>query len=287
MNFNVEPVKDTSFGATVTGIKLSAIDDETFAELYKAWLDYGLLIFPRQHLSRKEQTDFALRFGPPEFDITPISNVRRDGSVRTDDGSDAVVKSLKGNMEWHCDSTYMPVQAKGAVFAAEIVPESGGDTGFADMVAAYDALSPAMKEKIANLKAYHSLNYSQGRAGLLPSPGDTSGYGGYGLDVKDPPLRPLVKTHPETGKKALMVGRHAFGIPGLNEAESDALLRELCDFACQRPRVHHHHWTAGDVVVWDNRRLMHRATPWNMSERRVMHHARIAGDPVTEFAAPV
>ena len=127
MTFDVAPLKDTSFGAKVTGLRLSSIDDATFAKLYATWLDYGLLIFPDQHLSRSEQTEFALRFGPPEFDITPISNVRRDGSVRSDDGSDAVIKSLKGNMEWHCDSTYMPVQAKGAVFAAEIVPAIGGD----------------------------------------------------------------------------------------------------------------------------------------------------------------
>jgi alpha-ketoglutarate-dependent taurine dioxygenase len=198
---------------------------------------------------------------------------------------DSVVKSLRGNMEWHCDSTYMPVQAKGAVFSAQIVPQTGGDTGFADMFAAYDALSPAMKDKIANLKAYHSLNYSQGRANLLPTPGKVGDYSGYGLDVKEPPLRPLVKIHPETGRKALMVGRHAFGIPGLSEQESESLLTELGEFACQRPRVHHHHWSAGDVVVWDNRRLMHQATPWDMSQQRVMHHSRMAGDPVSEFAA--
>jgi alpha-ketoglutarate-dependent taurine dioxygenase len=285
MRFEAQPLKDACFGAVVTGIKLASIDDENFAALYRAWLEHGLLIFPGQHLSKAEQTEFALRFGPQEFDLTPLSNVRSDGSVRQDNGSDAVVKSLKGNMEWHCDSTYMPVQAKGAVFSAEIVPSSGGATGFADMVAAYDALSPAMKARIANLKAYHSLRYSQGRAGLLPSEGDRSGYGGYGLDVEEPPLRPLVKTHPETGRKALMVGRHAFGIPGLSEAESVALLDELNAFACQPPRIHHHQWAPGDVVLWDNRRLMHRATPWDMREPRVMHHARIAGDPVTEFAA--
>ena len=95
-----------------------------------------------------------------------------------------------------------------------------------------------------------------------------------------------MKIHPETGRPALMIGRHAYGIPGLGEQESDALLQELLDFACQAPRVHHHHWAPGDAVIWDNRCLMHRATPWDMREPRIMYHSRIAGDPVSEFAAP-
>ena len=103
--------------------------------------------------------------------------------------------------------------------------------------------------------------------------------------MKDPPLRPLVKIHPETGRPALMIGRHAFGIPGLAAEESERLLDELLDFACQPPRTYHHHWTPGDAVLWDNRCLMHRACPWDMTQTRVMYHSRIAGHKVTEFAA--
>jgi len=103
--------------------------------------------------------------------------------------------------------------------------------------------------------------------------------------VEEPPLRPLVKVHPETGRRCLMVGRHAFGIPGLAADESERLLDDLADFACQPPRVYHHAWTPGDAVVWDNRSLMHRACPWDMTQPRVMYHSRIAGDPVSEFAA--
>jgi alpha-ketoglutarate-dependent taurine dioxygenase len=82
-----------------------------------------------------------------------------------------------------------------------------------------------------------------------------------------------------------MVGRHAYGIPGLDPDESERLLEELADFACQAPRVYHHTWTQGEAVVWDNRALMHRARPWDMTRPRVMYHSRIAGDPVAEFAA--
>ena len=151
--FDVEPL-DATFGARVTGLKLAKLPDDAFAALYRTWLDYALLIFPDQHLSRDEQVAFAKRFGALEFDLAPISNVRGDGTVRPDDNADDVIKVLKGNMGWHCDSTYMPVQAKGAVFTAHVVPEVGGETGWADMRAAYDALSPALLIPL-DLRAQH------------------------------------------------------------------------------------------------------------------------------------
>jgi alpha-ketoglutarate-dependent taurine dioxygenase len=277
--FDIQPL-DASFGAVVTGLKLAELSEPDFAALYAAWLEHALLIFPGQHLTRAEQIAFARRFGAPEFEIAPISNVRADGSIRPDDGTDDAVKVLKGNMGWHCDSTYMPVQAKGAVFTAHVVPDEGGETGWADMRAAYDALDGATKARIAALSAHHSLRYSQGKLGHAHKEGSV--YSGYGMTVEEPPLRPLVKTHPETHRRCLMVGRHAYGIPGLAEAESERLLDDLAAFACQPPRTYHHTWTPGDAVVWDNRALMHRACPWDMTKPRVMYHSRIAGDPVSE-----
>lgn len=280
--FDVEPLP-ASFGAVVTGLTLRNLGEDVFRRLYRVWLDYALLIFPGQHLTRDEQVAFARRFGALEFDIAPISNVRSDGTVRPADDSDDVIKVLKGNMGWHCDSTYMPVQAKGAVFTAHVVPDEGGETDWADMRAAYDALEPAMRTRIEGLSAYHSLRYSQAKLGHMHHAG--SAYSGYGFGVKDPPLRPLVKTHPETGRRCLMAGRHAYGIPGLAPEESARLLDELVDVACRPPRVWRHKWTPGDAVVWDNRALMHRACAWDMRQPRVMYHSRLAGDPVSEFAA--
>jgi alpha-ketoglutarate-dependent taurine dioxygenase len=278
--FDIKPL-DATFGAVVTGIKLAALDDATWSELYAAWLKYALLIFPGQYLSRDEQVAFAERFGRLEFKLAALSNVNPDGTLIVDPDND-ILKVLKGNMGWHCDSTYMPVQAKGAVFTAEIVPKSGGATGWADMRAAYDALDDELRAKVESLAAHHSLYYSQAKLGHKPRAG--SAYSGYGFHDGPVPLRPLVKVHPETGRKSLVIGRHAHNIPTMDPAEADRFLEELVNFACCPPRTHHHRWTAGDAVVWDNRCLLHQATPWNMSEPRVMWHSRIAGDPVSEAA---
>jgi alpha-ketoglutarate-dependent taurine dioxygenase len=280
--FTVAPL-DATFGAVITDLSLRDLQESEFKDLYAAWLEYALLVFPGQHLTNDEQVAFAERFGALEFDLAPISNVRSDGSVRPENDNDDVVKILKGNMGWHCDSTYMPVQAKGAVFTAHVVPAEGGETGWADMRAAYDALDQKTRERIGNLSAHHSLYHSQAQFGHKAT--EESEYSGYGFHNQDPPLRPIVKTHPETGRRSLVIGRHAYGIPGMTEAESEKLLQDLVDFACKPPRVHHHHWTSGDAVIWDNRCLLHQARPWDMTQPRIMYHARIAGDPVTEFAA--
>lgn len=293
MGMTFEPL-DVCFGARVGGVKLADIDDASFAELCEQWLEYGLLIFEHQHLSHDQQIAFGKRFGELEIAMTALSNLKSDGSLRPDDGTDDMMKVHHGNMGWHHDSTYMPIQAKGAVFSAEIVPESGGATGFADMRAAYDALDDATRERIQDLRAHHSLYHSQAKVGhqatatsgskVTVDDESKSSYGGYGFHDGPVSVRPLVKTHPETGRKNLIIGRHAYDIVGLTSAESEELLAELTDFACRPERVHHHQWAPGDTVLWDNRRLMHQATPWPMDQPRVMWHTRLAGSPETEAA---
>lgn len=280
-HFHLEPL-DASFGAIVTRLKLSRLDEDAWQALHAAWLDYALLIFPGQHLTRSEQITFAKRFGSMEFDIAELSNVRRDGTLRREADNDDMMKVLKGNMGWHADSTYMPVQAKGAVFSAEVAPPSGGETAWADMRAAYDALDDGLRSKVERLAAYHSLYYSQSKLGLPPV-GDKE-YSGYGFHDGPAPLRPLVKTHPETGRKSLLIGRHAHNLVGMSETESEGLLQQLVDFACRPPRIYMHRWSPGDVVLWDNRCLLHRGMPWDMSQPRIMWHSRIAGDPNSESA---
>ena len=279
----VEPLK-RSFGAKVYDLSLPDLNTEQAQDVYDLWLKYALLIFPGQHLSNDQQIQFAKNFGALEFDLSPISNVRNDGSIR-DANDDDIVKSLRDNMEWHHDSTYMPIQAKGAVFTAHKVPSHGGETGWADMRAAYEALDQSMKDKINELSAYHSYEWSQKERFGHKDP-KVSEFNSYGFDIDPKPLRPLVKTHNETGQKCLTIGRHINKIPGLSDQEAQNLAKELEEYACSNKEwVYHHAWEVGDAVIWDNRCLMHQASMWDLSEGRIMYHSRIEGDPIAEAAS--
>ena len=279
----LEPL-DATFGAIVRGVELRSIDDASWHALHQAWLEHALLIFPAQFLTRDEQDTFARRFGDLEFTAVAISNIDKSGRVHSEPG-DEVVKSLRGNEGWHFDSTYMPIQAKGAVFSAEIVPGDGAATGWADMRAAYEVLDDETKAMVHDLSAYHSLYYSQGRAGYLPSKNDAGSYDLYGYHDKEPSLRPLVKVHPDTGRTNLLIGRHAYGIVGMEPDDSARFLDGLAEEACRPPRIYYNQWVAGEAVIWDNRRLMHRGTPFDMTEPRRMWHTRIAGERQSELAA--
>ncbi len=280
---HVEPLEGTTFGARVTGVDLREVDDATTAELHQLWLTYGLLVFPGQSIDEAQQIAFANRFGDIELlggkQSAWLSNVKDDGTLRENDDS---VKVLKGNMGWHMDSTYMHLQAKGAVFSAHVVPPDGGGTEWADMRAAYDALPDDLRAKVEGMTARHSLVYSQSKVGH--SHNENTDYMGYGFHGGDDPERSLVKVHPETGRKVLIIGRHAFGLTGMTQEEGEQFLQDLADFACQPPRVYEHRWAPGDVVMWDNRCLMHRARPWDMTVPRVMLHVRIAGDRPHELS---
>lgn len=282
--FALTPLSNAGFGAVVEDLDLRTLDDPTWRALHEAWIDHALLIFPGQFLTTLEQDEFARRFGDLEFTAAPISNIGKDGTIHRE-ADDDVVKSIRGNEGWHHDSTYMPIQAKGAVFTAEIVPIEGAATGFADMRAAYDALDDDTRSLISTLEAHHSLWYSQGRAGYLPTKKNADGsYGQYGYHDLATPLRPLVKVHPVTGRPNLLAGRHAHDIPGMDPIESEAFIDRLNEEACQTTNTYHHQWEVGDAVLWDNRRLMHRATPFDLAQPRRMWHTRIAGDPETEAA---
>ena len=162
---------------------------------------------------------------------------------------------------------------------ALVVPPEGGETEFADMRAAYDALDDAMKEKLAGLSAHHSLYHSQAKIGYSHQTDNR-----YGFHNKGAPLRPIIKTHPETGRKSIYTGRHAYGIPGLSDEESEELLSKLLEDACQRPRTYLHKWTVNDLVVWDNRCVFHRARPYDPNHTRVLRASRISGEPESELA---
>ena len=274
----VTPI-DATLGAVVTEVALAAMSDADWAEIEQAFHDRAVLVFPGQHLSSAEQVAFARRFGEIEVlveghEAVPISTVDHTGQVMAPDHP--VMQVVRGNQGWHTDSTYMPVSAKASVLSAKVVPAEGGETEWADMRAAYDALEGDTRVRLATLAAHHSIVYSQTKAGF-------SSDRGYGTD-QPPQLRPLVKIHPVTGRPALFIGRHAHRIPGMSDEESERLLEELLDHACRPPRLYRHRWQVGDVVVWDNRCVLHRACEWDLRAERVMRHTRVAGDPATESA---
>ena len=283
MAITVTP-NDNAAGAVVADVDLAALDDATWAEVYGAFLTHGLLIFPGQHLDEEAQGAFARRFGdieklyPGQDQATlHFGNVKADGDL-TQPGDESF-KLLRGNEGWHTDSTYMPLAAKASMLMALVVPAEGGGTEFADMRAAYDALEPVMRERLEGLSAYHSLYHSQARAGFAHTTDHM-----YGFHDKGAPLRPVIKTHPETGRKSIYTGRHAYRIEGMDPGESLALLDGLLADACQPPRTYLHAWTVGDLAVWDNRCMMHRARPYDTSQPRILRASRISGEPESELA---
>ena len=278
----VEAITESHFGAKVTGVNLNTLNEAQWRDIEAAWYEYAVLVFPGQHIEEAAHIAMGERVGDLEQLVAdkksvPISNRKADGA-KVDEASDHF-QILKGNEGWHTDSTYMPLSARASILAAQVVPDQGGQTEWADMRAAYDALDQATREQIANLAAYHSLFYSQSKVGHSVNSGAS-----YGLGNQQIPLRPLVKVHPVTGRAALFIGRHAYGIPGMSEEDSEALLSRLVEFACQSPRVFAHTWQPGDLVLWDNRCVLHRARPYDYSLPRIMRHVRVAGDPRTEAA---
>ena len=269
--------KDATLGATMTDIDLADLDAATWRIVEDAFIEFGVLVFPEQHLDDDEQVAFASRFGDLETILAPISNERSDHTIVGDDELRYWI--LRGNERWHADSSFKPLAAKASCLTAMTVPSSGGATQWADMRAGYDALDDVMKSQIDGLCALHSNYYSHEMLGQQPHTGD-----GFGFHTRGAPLRPLVKTHPVTHRKSLYIGRHAYGIPGMTDAQSEALLTALLEQAAQPPRITEHHWRPGDLAIWDNRCVLHRVAPYDYSQARVMRHTRIAGDPVSELA---
>ncbi len=283
MPLTIKPIDGKVFGAIVTGVSLVDMDDKTFKTLYQAFLEYGFLVLPEQFLSEQQNIEFGKRFGELEFGALPLANQHRndDGSFSTLVKLDSQrMRTNRGNEAWHTDSTYWPVSSKCAMLSALKVPNVGGQTELADMRAGYASLPIDLQEQIESLSAYHSTEFSQANdLGDFPERDKNSIYHGEAY------LRPLVKVHPETGVKSLFIGRHAFGIPGLSRQRSRELLAQLLEHVVAEPtRVYQHQWREGDLLVWDNRALLHRARPYDYSEPRVLIGTRVKGDEASELA---
>ncbi|MCH9673047.1 MAG: TauD/TfdA family dioxygenase [Gammaproteobacteria bacterium] len=270
---------DATLGAVVRGISLkSPLGQADLDAIVQAWHQHAVLIFPGQHLSDDEQIAFTRYFGKLErgnrrsakSGLSVLSNVQGDGVVAPP--SSLQSRFLKGNTYWHTDSSYKRVGAKASLLGARTVPTTGGQTEFADMRAAWDALSDKDKAELDGKIAVHDYQFSHAPFGGLET-----------LSVDElaqlPPVKhPMVRVHPDTGRKNLFVGRHASHVVGDNFEASRQRLHDLTQWACQPPRVLTHQWEVGDLVIWDNRCVLHRGHSWPAEQARVMVRTTVAGD---------
>jgi alpha-ketoglutarate-dependent 2,4-dichlorophenoxyacetate dioxygenase len=275
---DIRPV-DATLGAEVHCVDLSApLSDSDFAEIEAAWNQHAVLIFPGQMLSDEQHLAFTRRFGRLEQSIrrgsttnlSRLSNLDKEGKVVPRTSIQA--RFLDGNTYWHTDSSYKRVGAKASILAAHQVPDEGGETEWADMRAAYDVLSDATKARLEDAVAVHDFAYSHAPFGGLEvlSAEELS----YLTSVQ----HSVVRTHPATGRKILFAGRHASHILGEPLDESRALLAQLTEEGAQPPRTLKHRWRVGDLVIWDNRCVLHRGHRWPDGQARVMVRTTVAGD---------
>lgn len=250
-----------TFFAEVRGADLAKItDDAAYQAIYDALLEHAVLLFPDQELSDAEQEDFSKWFGPLEvtfedddYYVAHLSNVDEDGGVR--DPNSRKSTFLRANQQWHSDSTVFQAPARISFLTAHEVPPEGGETQWADMHAAWEALPETRKAELDGLVLEHDFQNSRIKAG-------------HKFDEEQrkrwPPLKhPLVRVHEITGKKALYVGSQATHVVGWPVDKGVALIDELIEFATQDRFVYTHKWSRHDLVIWDNRRVNHRGRPWN------------------------
>jgi len=277
--FEVRPT-GAALGAEIRGIDLKQIGEREFAAIHRAWIDHLVLLFRGQKLDDEDLIGFSLRFGA--LDWAPIQETGRrfvDGHPEIYVVSNVVENGVPigslgaGEAVWHTDMSYMPDPPKASMLYAIEVPPAGGNTGFVNMYAGYDALPDALKRRIEGLSLKHDGTYNSG------------GYVRHGLNAVDDPLtspgavHPLVCTHPESGRRALYLGRRRNGyIAGLPVKESETLLDELWSLATRDEFTWYNEWRVGDLVLWDNRCTMHRRDSFDAGARRIMHRTQIKGE---------
>ena len=277
------------FVGEVSGIDIAkAVTREDAQAIDAGMAKYAVLVFRDQKLTDEQQMAFTGNFGPIEDarggnitkpqdrrlaeGMNDVSNLAKDGSPLPR-GSRQRLFNI-GNMLWHSDSSFRVIPAKYSLLSARTVNPRGGNTEFADMRAAYDALDDETKCEIADLVCEHSLMYSRGSLGFLD----------YSEEEKlmfKPVLQRLVRQHPVNGRKSLYLSSHAGGIVSMSMPEARILLRDLTEHATQSKFVYVHRWRPNDFVIWDNRQTMHRVRRFDESQPRDMRRTTVAGEAPT------
>ena len=285
MAISIRPLTPV-FGAEITGADLTRpLDDATFAQIEDAFETYSVLVFPGQDLDDDAQIAFSSRFGGLEktqghiannfkvAHVSVISNLDPDGKLMAAD--DPRVLYRIGQRNWHSDSSFKRVPAKASLLHARVLPPDGGDTQFASLRAAYDALPEERKRELEDKVAIHHYAYSRRNLGFKLTNDEE--------DRRFPPVpQAMIRTNSVNGRKALYVGSHASHIRGMPEEESRALLAELLEFATQEKFTYLHHWRLHDLVMYDNRAALHRARPYKITEHaRTLHRTTVAGEGPT------
>lgn len=277
------------FVGEVSGLDLrKPLTREQAREVEAAMDKYAVLVFDDQDITDEQQLAFALNFGEREnarggnitkkedyrltTGLNDVSNLGKDGKPLPRD-SRAHLFNL-GNCLWHSDSSFRPIPAKYSLLSARVVNPKGGNTEFADMRAAYDALDDETKAEIEDLICEHSLMYSRGSLGFLD-------YTDEEKEMFKPVLQRLVRTHPAHGRKSLYLSSHAGVVRGMSMPEGRLLLRDLTEHATQPEFVYVHKWKLHDLVMWDNRQTLHRVRRYDQSQPRDMRRATVAGTEPT------
>jgi alpha-ketoglutarate-dependent 2,4-dichlorophenoxyacetate dioxygenase len=285
----IRPRQSPAFFGEVSGVDLTKpLDREVVAAIEAAMDKYAVLLFAGQKITDEEQMAFTRNFGAIEdarggnvtkpqdrrlaVGMNDVSNLAKDGTPLARDSRQRLFNI--GNMLWHSDSSFRPIPAKYSLLSARVVNAKGGNTEFADMRAAYDALDAETKLQIENLVCEHSLMYSRGSLGFLD-------YSEEERQMFKPVRQRLVRTHAVTGRKSLYLSSHAGAILGMPMPEARVLLRDLTEHATQPLFVHVHKWSLHDLVMWDNRQTMHRVRRYDESQPRDMRRTTVAGDAPT------
>ena len=288
MNVSIRQIHPVFVGE-VSGIDISRPLSRDEIAAVEAGMDrYAVLVFHDQKLTDDQQMAFSRNFGPLEdarggnitkpedkrlqVGMNDVSNLGKDG--RPLDRESRVRLFNLGNMLWHSDSSFRPIPAKYSLLSARVVNPVGGNTEFADMRAAYDALDADTKALIEDLVCEHSLMYSRGSLGMLD-------YSDEERAMFRPVRQRLVRTHPVSGRRSLYLSSHAGGIVGMPMPEARILLRELTEHATQPGFVYVHRWRPSDFVMWDNRQMMHRVRRYDERQPRDMRRTTVAGDAPT------
>ena len=267
----------SQIGAEVRGVDVKRLDDAGFAPIYQAWLDASVLVVPGQELELDDFLRYSRRFGMvvphpskmtrhpdvPEITLLGVNKFRADGTL-----DQAIYR--RGAEDWHTDGAYDEAPFKATQLYALAVPSRGGDTMFASMYAAYDALPPWLKERL------------EGRLGAFTYGGRRKATALLNEEDKDwtPVFHPIIRTHPETKRKGLYFDPgKILRIEGLDLAESDALIDELTERMIQPDAQYRHHWHKGDIVIWDNRCSYHKAAADYPPEEDRIHWRVSIKDP--------